>query len=66
MFKEELVSPVLDPLSPQEDALLSGGRTDSVSEFSTMVSRLYSPVSVQADKPDKFHGRIRSRPLGDV
>lgn len=60
------MSPVLDPLSPQEDALLSGGRTDSVSEFSTMVSRLYSPVSVQADKPDKFHGRIRSRPLGDV
>lgn len=60
------MSPVLDPLSAHTDVSFSGGRTDSVTEFSTMVSRLYSPVSVQAEKPDKFHGKIRSRPLGDV
>lgn len=66
VFKEEQMSLVEDPLCPRIDSRFTGGQTNSLSEFSAMVSQLYSPVRVQADKPERFQGKIRSRNLGEV
>lgn len=55
----DLRDPVLPPAA-------DGGLTTSVDEFADMVSRIYSPVQIMSDDPDRFHGGIRSRVLGEV
>lgn len=60
------MSSVLDLHSPALPPAVEGGSTSSIGEFTEMVSRIYSPVQIIADKPDRFHGGIHSRVLGEV
>lgn len=51
---------------PAIAAGVDGGSTTSVDEFTDLVTRLYSPVRIESDRPDAFRGGIRSRALGEV